>query len=347
MSDQVEDQVAAIAAENKEPTVESTERNKVEQSNDQKSNGANEEARDEDRKGEVGKNEVKDESKQQEEKVEKKITDASKSNGKSKKLQFEPAELVSFNPGMVVLAKLKGFPAWPAMILDETNLPPNVLGVKPKSSSSKNRRKSSAADDGMLWPVRFFVDNNHMWASRSELKVLSSNEAQEYVENPKSKRDKTLVQAYRMAVEPPSLEDFVNPKVEEIVAEEEEEEQIDEEGDVDMEKPKRKRAAPKKKAEPKSKSKSKSVKKEPAKKRSGAKQPDETPAKKAKIANGLSKKRESKPPSAKQIAKEYSERHDLAYVARHRLQRGFLGKDLDEKVSNKNGGFFFPAMKIS
>lgn len=41
-----------------------------------------------------------------------------------------------YQPTSIVLAKVKGYPAWPAMVLDESLLPEHISNKKPKSKTN-------------------------------------------------------------------------------------------------------------------------------------------------------------------------------------------------------------------
>uniref|UniRef100_A0A060T3Z5 ARAD1A13156p n=1 Tax=Blastobotrys adeninivorans TaxID=409370 RepID=A0A060T3Z5_BLAAD len=103
----------------------------------------------------------------------------------------------SVSPGDVVLAKVKGYAPWPAMVLSDESLPEGVLAARPK-----NRPEVHC--------VRFFVDSTYAWNSLTDLKPLSPEDATAYLEKKKStKRDKSLNAAYEVAANPPSLDEFL------------------------------------------------------------------------------------------------------------------------------------------
>lgn len=103
----------------------------------------------------------------------------------------------SVSPGDVVLAKVKGYAPWPAMVLSDESLPEGVVAARPK-----NRPEVHC--------VRFFVDSTYAWNSLTDLKPLSPEDATAYLEKKKSsKRDKSLNAAYEVAANPPSLDDFL------------------------------------------------------------------------------------------------------------------------------------------
>ncbi|KAA8908162.1 hypothetical protein TRICI_004816 [Trichomonascus ciferrii] len=83
--------------------------------------------------------------------------------------------------------------------MTEELTPSGVMKAKPKGAKGK-----------AVWPVRFFVDGSYMWGGEKELKALSKDDAQAYVDKPKNKRDKTLLEAYRVATNPPSMEDLAD-----------------------------------------------------------------------------------------------------------------------------------------
>lgn len=228
-------------------------------------------------------------------------------------------------PGSVVLAKVKGYAPWPAMVLNPEVLPENVLSLKPKHGI-------------YFTPVRFFADDTYIWIKNGDLKELSADAILKYLEKhddssekevasttsttteplekrdseptepvtteaskpesakkvkKKSKKELLLLEAYKLANEPPSIEVFVKygssgepPLVEEPEVEEEEspsdsvdddEEDEDDDDSLDDEivqtpKKSRKRNAPSK---------------------------PKTPAKKQKTSNGSTKTKAKSTPAKK------------------------------------------------
>ncbi|KAK9366924.1 hypothetical protein V1509DRAFT_654366 [Lipomyces kononenkoae] len=247
----------------------------------------------------------------------------------------------SYLPGAVVLAKLKGFPPWPAMILADAFLPPHILKLKPKAStgtpgSARVKRKgmSIEEDDASLpsvFPVRFFNDDNYMWASRSDLKSLSGDQAQKYVDavsSKSSKKDKSLVIAYKIAVNPPTLEEFA--KGNSVHASEEEEE----EEDVEMEEVEEEESVPEKKSK-----KRKSIAKgdedvaTPPTKKKKRESKTTSSAKKTNGDIAKEKKTPKKTPSsgkkasAAALRESLEERTKQVLYVRHKLQKAFLTRD--------------------
>lgn len=143
-------------------------------------------------------------------------------------LQQHPAmpseEYGEFEPGTIVLAKLKSFPPWPAIVIPNELIPEGILKSKPKSShaeagapstaSSRSRRKTtarktqeSAQSDSRLWCVRFLRDDTFMWASRRDISVLTRHDIEQFLS---AKKGKKLIRlAYEMALNPPDVEEFI------------------------------------------------------------------------------------------------------------------------------------------
>lgn len=126
----------------------------------------------------------------------------------------------AFPPGTIVLAKLKSFPPWPAIIIPDDLVPQKILKSKPKrpsSSSAGNRRSkrkttaaaTAAGEEFKVWCVRFLKDDTYMWASVKELELLTEEKIQKTLENWKSGKTKQLKSAYEMALNPPDVEDFI------------------------------------------------------------------------------------------------------------------------------------------
>ncbi|KAF3912421.1 hypothetical protein ABW20_dc0100417 [Dactylellina cionopaga] len=96
---------------------------------------------------------------------------ATSSANKRKSFGGKAGPDMALKAGMIVLARLKGFSPWPAIIVEEDMLPPAVLKARPKDSTSKRKGKFSMvgmADDEIPiaakgssaghWPI-MFLDN--------------------------------------------------------------------------------------------------------------------------------------------------------------------------------------------
>ncbi|CAH2355394.1 hypothetical protein CLIB1423_25S01288 [[Candida] railenensis] len=116
----------------------------------------------------------------------------------------------TYTPKSIVLAKVKGYPPWPAMVLDESLLPEHILIKKPKTvkqpkASSKNTKKVE------ILPVRFFSDDTYIWIKDSDVKDLKEDTIKGFLEKEGAKRknDNLLKVAYELANSPPDMELFI------------------------------------------------------------------------------------------------------------------------------------------
>lgn len=126
-----------------------------------------------------------------------------------------------FAPKSIVLAKVKGYPQWPAMVLEESLLPEFFLTKKPKLV------KNSAS----IYPVRFFSDDTYIWIKESDIKPLNEEMIKSHLETPKRRKDKLLELAYELALNPLDMEAFVKYGSKGEPEEEEEEDEDEEEED--------------------------------------------------------------------------------------------------------------------
>ncbi|KAH3687497.1 hypothetical protein WICPIJ_001528 [Wickerhamomyces pijperi] len=135
---------------------------------------------------------------------------------------IDASEYGSFPPGTIVLAKLKSFPPWPAIVIPNDLVPEKILKSKPKkpsssaggSSGGSRRPKRKAApvastDLFKVWCVRFLKDDTFMWASLNELELLTTEKIQSALGGWKNIKKKQLKSAYEMALSPPDVEDFI------------------------------------------------------------------------------------------------------------------------------------------
>lgn len=118
-------------------------------------------------------------------------------------------------PTSIVLAKVKGFPPWPAMVLEETLLPANIIAMKPRSvRQTKKPKRAAKVGPIVSAPVRFFSDDTYIWIKNTDLKALSSDEISKYLDKFKNnqlkkRKDNKLLRAYELAANPPDVETFV------------------------------------------------------------------------------------------------------------------------------------------
>ncbi|KAK6460607.1 transcription coactivator [Scheffersomyces coipomensis] len=174
-----------------------------------------------------------------------------------------------FQPTTIVLAKVKGYPAWPAMVLEESILPEHIIAKRPKSSRgpstsngstvsspAKKKRGAAVSIPSKVLPVRFFSDDTYIWINSNDLKLLSKDDISAHFSNTGGKRrkDNLLEKAYELANDPPDMELFVKYGSRAAPPSEPEIEEIEEEV-VEVVKPKAKKAKTAAAAKPKAKSK--------------------------------------------------------------------------------------------
>lgn len=217
-----------------------------------------------------------------------------------------------FQVNDVVLAKIRGFPAWPGIVMDDANVPSAVLKERP---SIKHRD---------LYTIRFFPAADYHWAFSKDLELLNADKIDAFLAGPNRKKG-DLRQAYELARDPTSWNEEQNTIVRNYekslqdAAEEEEENQDqleeDEEDEGEEEEAsskKRKRSAEGGKVR-ESADKRKKVKAAEA----AAKPKAEKPSSKVGAGtNGEDKSEELLDPETKKV-KEW----------RHKVQKAFLAKD--------------------
>jgi len=79
--------------------------------------------------------------------------------GKTPRSTKKAAADVDYQPGMSVLAKMRTFPPWPAIILSDELLPEALLKTKPSGKSGKKGEASAAPSAPTSWPVMFMGTN--------------------------------------------------------------------------------------------------------------------------------------------------------------------------------------------
>lgn len=98
------------------------------------------------------------------------------------------AEARTFNVDDVVLGKLKGYPQWPAKIMNPDDVPSNVLDERPNGKRH--------------YCVRFFPAGDHAWLSPRDITLLPEADIRKFLDTPKgAKRSGDLVQGYRVALD--------------------------------------------------------------------------------------------------------------------------------------------------
>ena len=121
-----------------------------------------------------------------------------------------------YQPTSIVLAKVKGYPAWPAMVLDESLLPEHISNKTKIENQSSNINFISHSTisiekkPSIIVPVRFFSDDTYIWINTNDLKPLTKQMIQDYFStSSKRKIDNLLQTAYELANDPPEMGLFI------------------------------------------------------------------------------------------------------------------------------------------
>ncbi|KAM0255416.1 hypothetical protein ACHAQJ_005784 [Trichoderma viride] len=294
---------------------------------------------------------------------------AGESKGKTLSKKSSKARLthIDAQPGDHFLVKLKGFPAWPAIICDEDMLPQALINTRPVSAARPDGSYSEAYADGgkrvhdRSFPVMYLYTNEFGWVANTALSELTADKARDTIGD---KMRKDLKAAFELAIEQNSIEHYkaiLQSFQDELIAQEEARKEAaatpkkskkgkakasDEDEDVDMEdvdeapkaKPKKRKAADEEAAVPQ---RSDSVKKPKIKlntSSSASKAANGTPVPKAKEEKaakvtkakpkkGADKKSDT-PKEAKLTPEERHARKEKEVMyLRHRLQRGLLTRE--------------------
>ncbi|PHH89035.1 hypothetical protein CDD83_6732 [Cordyceps sp. RAO-2017] len=183
---------------------------------------------------------------------------AGEAKGKALNKKGSKARLthIGAKPGDHFLVKLKGFPAWPAIICDETMLPAALISSRPVSAARPDGSYSEAYADGgkrvhdRSFPVMYLYTNEFGWVQNTALSELTADRARDTITE---KMRKDLRAAFELAVEHHPVEHYkqiLKNFQEEQIAQEEAKKQaaatpkkpkkgkakaVDEDEDVDME----------------------------------------------------------------------------------------------------------------
>ncbi|KAI0046004.1 hypothetical protein FA95DRAFT_1543115 [Auriscalpium vulgare] len=96
----------------------------------------------------------------------------------------------------IVLGKIRGYPPWPGMVVDPTNVSKTVLKEQP-------RGKKSA-----WYCVRFFPKGDYAWLVPKDMSRLQTHEIEAYINEP-FKRSGELLNSYRVALDPAKWEEQI------------------------------------------------------------------------------------------------------------------------------------------
>ncbi|SNX84721.1 uncharacterized protein MEPE_03430 [Melanopsichium pennsylvanicum] len=231
---------------------------------------------------------------------------------KSKEAQLNRTSQ-KFQVDDVVLAKVRGFPAWPGIVMADENVPSAVLKERP---IVKHRD---------LYTIRFFPAADYHWAFSKDLELLNKDKIDSFLAGPNRKKG-DLRQAYEIARDPNSWNEEQNTIVRNYeqslqdAAEEEEEnqdqlEEEDEEEEQDEPSSKKRKRAPETGKIRESADNRKKSKAAEAASKLKAEKPTSKSGSGVAI-NGEDKSEEHLDPETKKV-KEW----------RHKVQKTFLGKD--------------------
>ncbi|WVQ66995.1 uncharacterized protein L199_005187 [Kwoniella botswanensis] len=159
------------------------------------------------------------------------------SNKKSTASANNNDEKRNFEVGEIVLARLRGYPPWPARIANPDTLPRNVLKQRP----GKNP---------LIFCCQFFPAGDFSWLQSKEIKPLSQSDISAYLGESHRKSAGGLREAYITAQDPTEW-DAQQADLQQAKEDAENENEVDEIEDEEEEEAttggKRKRAAPEKK----------------------------------------------------------------------------------------------------
>ncbi|RDB16277.1 PWWP domain-containing protein2 [Hypsizygus marmoreus] len=262
-----------------------------------------------------------------------------------------PKEVSSYEERDIVLGKVRGYPAWPGMVVDPESVPSSVQEERPSKKTK-------------FYCVQFFPAGDYAWLVAKDISKLQQYEIESYINEP-HKKSGDLLAGYRVALDPTTWEEErANLSQEAYQAEEEANAEVDElqsddadstkkqakskkrKRDSDVAPPAKTRKAVKPKKEPSEAPK----KKGPAKgKKNGGKSKtlveseDEGEAEAEAEDEDAGPSKKASPPPAKRAKREKEDEGDDAKLQddpealkvrewRHRLQKAFLGKTVPEEA---------------
>ncbi|GAA5911872.1 hypothetical protein JCM6882_005224 [Rhodosporidiobolus microsporus] len=219
----------------------------------------------------------------------------------------------TYNPDDVVLAKIKGYPAWPAQVIEHDKAPPKVRREKPKAKNP--------------YLVQFFPAGDYAWQAAKDLTPLTPKEIDAWLTSG-NKKKADLFEAYQVAQDPKEWNQRKadeQAEYEELLAqagaEDDEDQLASDGGEASKDKSKkRKRASEAGKKDDKKKGKADG-------KKAGKKGEDGAPASK--------KAKTSTEDSNAELVKSW----------RHKLQKVFLGKGAPAAEEMPKCAEYFDAME--
>ncbi|RMD39380.1 hypothetical protein DV735_g5752, partial [Chaetothyriales sp. CBS 134920] len=120
---------------------------------------------------------------------------------------------IDAQPGELYFARLKSYPPWPAIICDEDMLPAILLNTRPVTTKKADGTYNDAYADGgkkvheRTFPVMFLGTNEFAWIHNTDLSELKAEECKDVSEKGKNK---SLLEAYKIAAEDHDLQHFKN-----------------------------------------------------------------------------------------------------------------------------------------
>ncbi|KIO30362.1 hypothetical protein M407DRAFT_242247 [Tulasnella calospora MUT 4182] len=133
----------------------------------------------------------------------------------TKKATKAQAAEATYSVKDIVLAKVKGYPPWPAMVVDPENVAKHVKKERPISKKTT------------FYCVRFFPAGDYSWAVAKDLSRLQQHEIEAYINEP-SKKNSELKRGYEVALNPtPWIDEIERKEADAEAAAAEEEEGVD------------------------------------------------------------------------------------------------------------------------
>ncbi|ODA81973.1 hypothetical protein RJ55_00478 [Drechmeria coniospora] len=140
-----------------------------------------------------------------------KSTGEPKGKSLSKKASKARLTHIDAQPGDHFLVKLKGFPAWPAIVCDESMLPAALISSRPVSAAQEDGTFAGAYADGgkrvhdRSFPVMYLHTNEFGWVQNMALSELTAEKARDTITE---KMRKDLKAAFELAAECNPIDEY-------------------------------------------------------------------------------------------------------------------------------------------
>ncbi|KAK6981206.1 hypothetical protein R3P38DRAFT_3464091 [Favolaschia claudopus] len=122
-------------------------------------------------------------------------------------MSAKKTELELFGVRDVVLAKVRGYPAWPAMVVDPDNVPNDVANKRPSGRKSNVLGSTATASASCLQATINAISPpllSSSWLPPKELERLTPTMIHNFVNN--AKKDGDLKDGYKIALDPTTWE---------------------------------------------------------------------------------------------------------------------------------------------